>query len=72
MNEIIREHSDVFWLMSEFYKDNRLYLIYGNHDIVKRDAKYLANNLYKYYNERQDKYQQRILGSILLIGRRYR
>lgn len=29
--EIIREHSDVFWLMSEFYRDKRFYMLYGNH-----------------------------------------
>ena len=55
-SEIIREHSDVFWLMSQFYKDNRFYMIYGNHDIVKRDKEYVVNNLYKYYNERQNNY----------------
>src|SRR5690625_4452072 len=25
--DIIQEHSDIFWLMSQFYKENRLYLI---------------------------------------------
>ncbi len=33
---IIAAHSDIFWIMSKFYHDNRLYMIYGNHDIVKR------------------------------------
>ncbi len=34
--EIIATYSNIFWLFSEFYKQNRLYFIYGNHDIVKR------------------------------------
>jgi UDP-2,3-diacylglucosamine pyrophosphatase LpxH len=55
-SEIIREHSDVFWLMSQFYKENRFHMIYGNHDIVKRDKEYVVKNLYKYYNERQNMY----------------
>ena len=34
--DIINEHGEIFWLMSQFNKDHRLYLIYGNHDICKR------------------------------------
>lgn len=56
ISEIIREHSDTFWLMSQFYNDNRFYMIYGNHDMVKRDKNYIINNLYKYYNERENRY----------------
>lgn len=29
-------HSNVFWLLSRFYDKERLWLLYGNHDIVKR------------------------------------
>lgn len=34
--EIASVHWNVFALMRSFYLDNRLYLLYGNHDIVKR------------------------------------
>lgn len=30
-------HSNVFWLLSRFYEEKRLWLLYGNHDIVKRN-----------------------------------
>lgn len=30
-------HSNVFWLLSRFYKENRLWMLYGNHDMVKRN-----------------------------------
>lgn len=34
----IREiHSDVFWLLSLFQKENRLYMLYGNHDHVMKN-----------------------------------
>lgn len=56
LSEIIREHSDIFWLMSEFFSKDRLYFIYGNHDIVKRDNEFTKNNLYYYYNERENQY----------------
>ena len=37
---IISTHSDAFWLMSQFYRAGRFYMIYGNHDIIKKDPKY--------------------------------
>ncbi len=42
-------HSDAFWIMSQFYKQNRLYMLYGNHDIVKRREYYMNNNFSNYY-----------------------
>lgn len=35
MSDSIEVYSNIFWLLSKFYKDNRLYFIFGNHDIVK-------------------------------------
>lgn len=36
MKNIKDIHNNVFWLFEQFYQKNRLYLLYGNHDIVKR------------------------------------
>jgi UDP-2,3-diacylglucosamine pyrophosphatase LpxH len=49
-------HTDVFWLLSKFYNENRLYLIFGNHDMVKQDDRFVKNNLYEYYNEPERRY----------------
>lgn len=49
--DIKQAHSDVFWLLSKFYREGRLYMIYGNHDMVKKGGKYVKNNLHEYYNE---------------------
>lgn len=54
--DIIQEHSDVFWLMSQFYKDDRLYLIYGNHDMDKRDPQFVKDHLHYFFKERENKY----------------
>ena len=35
LSDIMRVHSDVFWLLSKFFKEDRLKFIFGNHDIVK-------------------------------------
>lgn len=42
---IIAAHSDIFWIMSKFYDEDRLYMLYGNHDIVKH-RKQLTNKVY--------------------------
>lgn len=46
---IIDIHSDAFWLMSKFYEECRLYMIYGNHDIVKRDPRYSQTKCHSFY-----------------------
>ncbi len=49
MDDIISNHSDVFWLMSLFYRDGRLYMLYGNHDIVKKDHQYVKTNCNSFF-----------------------
>ncbi|MDE6405947.1 MAG: serine/threonine protein phosphatase [Lachnospiraceae bacterium] len=36
IQNIMDIHSDVFRIFEQFHRQNRLYLLYGNHDIVKR------------------------------------
>jgi predicted phosphodiesterase len=49
---IRRAHSDSFWLMRKFYTDDRLYLIYGNHDIERRNPNRVKETLFRYYDDR--------------------
>jgi len=58
MSGIIREHFDAFWLMSKFYNEGRLYFIYGNHDIDKKDQSFLDKNFNQFFSERERKYIQ--------------
>ncbi|KUO75288.1 MAG: serine/threonine protein phosphatase [Clostridia bacterium BRH_c25] len=55
-SDIKQMHSDVFWLLSKFYNEGRLYLIFGNHDMVKKDKRFVKKNLYQYYNEPKRRY----------------
>lgn len=41
MEEIIETHADVFELLSRFYREHRLYMLFGNHDYVKKNQKFL-------------------------------
>jgi UDP-2,3-diacylglucosamine pyrophosphatase LpxH len=49
-------HSDAFWIMSKFYKKGRLYMLYGNHDMVKKNSNYAKSKLSTYYDEATKKY----------------
>ncbi|MDX9871606.1 MAG: metallophosphoesterase [Clostridia bacterium] len=35
--EVAETHSRIYQLMSQFYEEGRLYVVYGNHDIIKRN-----------------------------------
>ncbi len=40
MSQIIEIHNNVFWLLSLFYQQDRLYMLYGNHDMEKKTPGY--------------------------------
>lgn len=42
-------HSETFRIMSQFFKDDRFYAVYGNHDIVKKRARFFKQNFHNYY-----------------------
>lgn len=50
---VIREaHSHVFWLLSKFHKLNRFIMIYGNHDMKKKNKRFLEKYMVGYIDER--------------------
>ncbi len=52
---IRQSHSHIFWILRKLYLKNRFYMIYGNHDIVKRSKKYVKKNLYYFYDNKEEK-----------------
>ncbi|HEX3032731.1 MAG TPA: metallophosphoesterase [Bacillota bacterium] len=56
ISEIIEAHRDVFWLLQQFFLQGRLYLIFGNHDMVKKDYKFAQNKLSAYFQQREKEY----------------
>ena len=36
MSQIVEIHSDVFWLLSLYRRQGRLYMVYGNHDMERK------------------------------------
>lgn len=55
-SDIVEAYRDIFLMLAKFYRENRLYFIYGNHDIVKKDEKFVRNNLYEFFDERINEY----------------
>lgn len=49
IDTIVNTHSDCFWLMSQFYRSGRFHMIYGNHDIIKKDSKYSKTKCKSFY-----------------------
>lgn len=55
--DIRRAHSHIFWLMRKFHKENRLYLIWGNHDIERKNRNTVSKTLHRYYDDRKERYE---------------
>jgi predicted phosphodiesterase len=55
MDKIIYTHSDAFWLISNLYRAKRFHMLYGNHDIEKRDLSFRRKYLRSYIDESQKK-----------------
>lgn len=54
--KIIQLYSHIFWLLSQFYREGRFYMIYGNHDRQKQSSHYVDKYLTEYYHEAEDRY----------------
>lgn len=51
---IFQAHKNVFKLLKEFHCENRLHMIWGNHDMVYKDQKYVEKHMYRYFEPVED------------------
>jgi len=51
---IFQAHKNVFKLLKQFHLEGRLHMIWGNHDMVYKDPKYLEKHLYQYFEPVED------------------
>lgn len=56
-SDICNIYADTFRLLHDFYKDSRYYMIFGNHDIVKKNPAFVQKNLQRYYNSHTDQFE---------------
>lgn len=59
LKQIIEAHQDVFRMLYLFHRDKRLYMLYGNHDMLKKNGKYIekqckAYQCPEYYSAKQE------------------
>lgn len=52
---IFRAHKNIFLLMSKFHQENRLHLIWGNHDMAYKNPKYVKKHLSHFVDPKTDK-----------------
>lgn len=52
---ILHAHKNVFKLMKRFHDENKLHMIWGNHDMVYRDTKYVRKHLTTYFDPKTGK-----------------
>ena len=52
---IFNAHKNVFELMQAYYFQDRLHLIWGNHDMVYKNQKYVEEHLYTYFDAKTGK-----------------
>ncbi|WP_130806296.1 metallophosphoesterase [Senegalia massiliensis] len=56
IDDIIDANLDTFSILSEFYKRRRLYFIFGNHDMIKKEQKYVKENLCQFLGQTNQDY----------------
>jgi len=66
--DIKQAHSQIFWKLSQFYQNKRLYLIWGNHNRRWKNYKQCQKDLSQYYDERDGKYKPLFEGIIVYEG----
>ncbi|TYA70020.1 metallophosphoesterase family protein [Seonamhaeicola marinus] len=47
---ILNAHKNVFLLMKQFHEENKLHMIWGNHDMVYRNPNYVKKHLSTYFD----------------------
>lgn len=47
-------HSEVYQSLKKFHDDDRLIMLYGNHNMILKNKQYVRNNLYQYLDEYYD------------------
>ncbi len=52
---IFQAHKNIYKLLKQFHLENRLHMIWGNHDMVYKDSAYVKNNLSSYFEPIENK-----------------
>lgn len=61
--DIISAHKDVFWQLRQLHRKGRLIMLYGNHDIIKRNSAAMRR-CFGYYTDSATKQRVTLLGDM--------
>lgn len=50
-------HTDIFTQLKHFYEENRMILLYGNHNIYLKNKEYVKQNYYQFYDQYKEQYE---------------
>lgn len=50
-NRIVQANQEVFKLLRKFFLDERLILLYGNHDLKRKDPEFVKESMYEWHNK---------------------
>ncbi len=62
---LLLAHKNVYMLMKQFHEEQRLHLLWGNHDMVYRNANYVKKHLHTYFDPKDGREE------VLLQGLEY-
>lgn len=57
LHDISNIYVDIFRMLHHFHSENRFYMIYGNHDIEKKDPAYVRENMAVFYDNHTNTYE---------------
>lgn len=57
-------HSDVFMVLKKYFDQNKLIMLYGNHNIFLKSKTYMKNNYYYFYDEYNQSMQDLFKGIV--------
>ncbi len=52
---LFEAHKNIYLLLKKFHQENKLHLIWGNHDMVYKNKQYVTKHLSSYYNHKTEK-----------------
>lgn len=64
VKDIKNAHFHIFEIIKKFNDEDRLIMIYGNHDIYKKDMEYVKENFYTSYNDYKEAEYKFLIGMI--------
>jgi len=67
-DEIFNAHKNVFFLLRDFLRENRLHMLWGNHDMVFRKEKNVTKVLGSYFDDNSETEQDLLKGLIYEEG----